>query len=148
MTPCSELSQKLGLGAFHETICALPSLPSALAWGFEWEIYSRNVRAYVRMCRSRLGMSICGIAVNLRSRPGRISGTTCINTWRRRDDVFWWRRTGRTAQLGIRSVRIWRSHVQKWVLNTAWRLATLRKKKKTKRSVHRRARREQERVQQ
>ena len=51
-------------------ICNRILLPSALARGSEWGIYSRNVRAYVRAyvrtyvrtCRSRLGMSICGTA--------------------------------------------------------------------------------------
>ena len=31
-------------------------LPSALAWGFEWGIYSHDVRTYVCTCLSRLGM--------------------------------------------------------------------------------------------
>ena len=40
---------------------------------------------YVRACRSRLGMSICGIAQEsqLRSRPRRILDTTCITPRRR-----------------------------------------------------------------
>ena len=102
-----------------------PSLPSALVRGFEWGIYSRNVHAYVHTY-----VPITHRNVNLRSRPGRILNTMCINTRRRRDDMFWWRWTGRTAQLGLRSVRIWRSHVQERVLNTAGRLVTLTKKKK------------------
>ena len=32
-------------------------LPSALARGFELGIYSHDMRTYVRMCPSRLGMS-------------------------------------------------------------------------------------------
>ena len=70
--------------------------------------------------------------VNLRSRPGRISDITCINTQWRWDDVLWWRRMGRTTQLGLCSIHIWRSHVQKWVLNIAGRLVTLTKKKNNK----------------
>ena len=72
-----------------------------IARGFEWEIYSRNVRAYVRTCRSRLGMSIWGHAcdVNLCSPWGRISDM-CI-TRRRWDDVSWGWRTGRTARLAL-----------------------------------------------
>ena len=32
----------------------ITSLPSALARGFEWGIYSHDVRTYVRTCPSRL----------------------------------------------------------------------------------------------
>ena len=92
-------------------------LPSALARGSEWGIYSRNVRAYVRTyvsvtlrnvnLRYRLGMSIWGHAryVNLRSRPGRISPDTYI-TRRSQDDISCRWRTGRTARLALRNVRI------------------------------------------
>ena len=41
----------------HYSICT--NTPSALAQGFEWGIYSRDVHMYVRMCQSCLGMSIC-----------------------------------------------------------------------------------------
>ena len=70
------------------------------------------VRTYVSVTlrnvnlRYRLGMSIWGHArnVNLRSRPGRISDTYI--TRRSRDDISCRRRTGRTARLALRNVRI------------------------------------------
>ena len=84
-------------------------LPSTLAWGFEWGIYSRNVCMYMSITlwnvnlRYRLGMSIWGQAqnVNLYLSPGRIPDT-CI-TRRRQDDISW---VWRTAWLALRDVRI------------------------------------------
>ena len=57
-----------------------------------------------------------------------------VDYLRRWDDVSWWRRTGRTARLALRNVRILRSQVHKRVLNAAdgcrlW-------EKKAKKSVH------------
>ena len=33
-------------------------LPNALAWGFEWGIYSRNVRVYVCVCHACRGVGV------------------------------------------------------------------------------------------
>ena len=84
-------------------------LPSALAQGFvnEGSILAMYVctyvRMYVRTCRSLLGMSICGIAecqfeVTLRNRAHR---------------------NMHNLHEGVEAVHIWRSQVQKRVLNAA-----------------------------
>ena len=94
------------------------------------------VRAYVRTY-----VTVTLRNVNLRSRPGRISDTTCI-TRRRRDDVFG--DGGREDSAAGPSQRTYLAESSAEA-NTerSRRLATL-----TKRSIHSRARREQDRVQQ
>ena len=79
--------------------------------------------------------------VNLRSRPGRISDTTCI-TRRRRDDVFGDGGREDSAAGPSQHTYLAESSAEASTERSR-RLATL-----TKRSVHSRARREQDRVQQ
>ena len=139
-------------GVFAHNISIL--LPSALARGIEWGIYSRNVRAYIRMyvsvtlrnvnSRQHLGMSIWGRW----SRPGRILNTTCITRWRR-DDFFGDEDEDDSAAGPLQRTYLVASSAEASA-ECSWWLATLTKNK-TKKSVHHRnqeTRREQERVQQ
>ena len=120
-------------------------LPSTLARGFEWGIYSRNVRVYVRTCRSRSGMSIC-THLHSRARSGtHASRAPKMEVEDREERRFLTMEDGKDSAAGPPQ----RTCFAELSAERSRRLATLRKRKQQSQCTKeaKRARREQEKVQ-